>query len=286
MGKENIHQALEVYYEQVTACPLRDRQFNFFEFVYVLSGTGTHVVNDNAVEFKCGDFFLITPHDYHSFDLATVSEFLVIRFDKTYIWEYQWKSIDHIEYLLFYASHLSGPLLQNEADKQLTHSLILSLLQTIRDQEAYQEDLKRHLVNALIVIAARTLSRIKPVGLAMDSDTKILDIIDYVQQNIQYPKNLKVAVIAEKVGFSVTYLGTFFRNQCGETLQHYISNYRIRLMEHRLKFSNKRVNEIVEEFGFTDESHINKFFKKHKGMTISAYKTHLNSQKPENVEVA
>lgn len=46
----------------------------------------------------------------------------------------------------------------------------------------------------------------------------------------------------------------------------------MRLIEHRLKFSDKLINEIVAEFGFADESHLNKFFKKHRNMSLSAYR--------------
>lgn len=275
MGQENIYQSLEVYHEQVAVCPLRDRQFNFFEFVYVLSGTGSQLVNGNKVLFEPGDLFLITPNDAHSYDLQGESAFLVIRFDKGYIKEYQWKSIDHMECLLFYASHLSGSILQNEADRPLIQSLMQSLLQTIQQQDLYLEDLKRHFVNAIIVIAARNLIKIKPRGLKPNGDKKVLEIIDYIQGNIHDPQKLKVSVMAGKFGISETYLGTYFRNQCGETLQDYISAYRIRLIEHRLKFSDVRIREIAEEFGFSDESHINKFFKTHRGMSLRAYRLSL-----------
>lgn len=61
MAKENIYQSLEIFYEKIDQCPLRDRQFNFFELVYVISGIGDHVVNGNKIAYSAGDLFLITP---------------------------------------------------------------------------------------------------------------------------------------------------------------------------------------------------------------------------------
>ncbi len=55
-------------------------------------------------------------------------------------------------------------------------------------------------------------------------------------------------------------------------IQHFIANYKIRLIEHRLKFSDRRINEIAFEFGFADESHLNKFFKKHKSLSLTQYR--------------
>jgi len=272
MARENIHNSLEVYYEKIDCCPLQDREFNFFEFVYVLSGNGMHGINGNQLPFKTGDLFLITPRDCHSFDLHQVCEFMVVRFAPSYVKSYSWQSIDHIECLLYYASHFSGSILSNEADQLIVGSLMQNLLHTVGQKSIYGEDLIRHLVNAIIVIAARNISVIKPESISPNTDIRILQITDYIQENIRNPELLKIGVIAQKFGLSDTYLGSYFRKQCNESIQQYISSYRIRLMEHRLRFSDKRVHEIADEFGFADESHINKFFKRHKGLSLRVYR--------------
>ncbi len=277
MARENIYQSLEVFYEKVDECPLRDRLFNFFELVYVMSGTGNYTINGNTFPYLVGDLFLITPNDSHGFDLESTSEFMVVRFGESYIREYKWKSIDHIECLLYYASHLSGSVLINNDDKQMVALLMQNLRQATAYQTMYSEDLINHLVNAIIVIAARNIAIIKPQNISPNADIRILQILDYIQAHIRQPELLKIAVIAEKFGLSPTYLGSYFRKQCNEPIQEYISCYRIRLIEHRLRFSDKRVHEIADEFGFADESHINKFFKRYKELSLKAYRIRLSS---------
>ncbi|MCC9070230.1 AraC family transcriptional regulator [Flavobacterium sp. F-65] len=277
MARENIYQSLEAYYEKVDKCPLNGRQFNFFELVYVISGTGNHTVNENKFPYFVGDLFLITPNDCHGFELESTSEFMVVRFGESYIREYQWKSIDHIECLLYYASHLSGSILVNNDDKQMVTLLMQNLRQATAQQTMYNEDLIIHLVNAIIVIAARNIAVIKPQNISPNADIRILQILDYIQEYIRRPELLKVAVIAEKFGLSPTYLGSYFRKQCNESIQEYISSNRIRLIEHRLRFSDKRIHEIADEFGFADESHINKFFKRHKELSLKAYRVGLSN---------
>lgn len=277
MAKENIHDSFEVYYEKIDCCPLRDRQFNFFEFVYVLSGKGMHGINGNQLPFEAGNLFLITPNDYHSFDLDEICEFMVVRFAPSYVKSYSWESIDHIECLLYYASHFSGSIIINEADKLMVGNLMQNLQHTAEQKSIYSEDLMRHLVNAIIVIAARNISLIKPESISPNADNRILQIIDYIQENIREPELLKIGIIAQKFGLSDTYLGSYFRKQCSESIQQYISSYRIRLIEHRLRFSDKRVHEIADEFGFADESHINKFFKRHIGLSLRAYRNKIKN---------
>jgi len=279
MAKENIHHSFEVYYEKVDCCPLKDRQFNFFEFVYVLSGKGMHGINGNQLPFEAGNLFLITPNDYHSFDLDEICEFMVVRFAPSYVKSYSWQSIDHIECLLYYASHFSGSIISNESDKLMVGNLMQNLKHTAEHNPTYSEDLMRHLVNAIIVIAARNISLIKPGAISPNADNRILQIIDYIQENIRRPELLKIGIIAQKFAFSDTYLGSYFRKQCNESIQQYISSYRIRLIEHRLRFSDKRVHEIADEFGFADESHINKFFKRHKGTSLREFRNLLQDGK-------
>ncbi|MCF0065837.1 helix-turn-helix domain-containing protein [Dyadobacter chenwenxiniae] len=68
------------------------------------------------------------------------------------------------------------------------------------------------------------------------------------------------------------YLGRYFKTHSGENMRHYITSYKIKLVETRLLHSNMRINEIVNKLSFTDESHLNRIFKKYKRMNPTAYR--------------
>lgn len=281
MKKENMHQSFEIVYRKVDECPVTDLQFSFFQMVYVISGTGFLRVNGNCIAYQAGNLMLMTPKDYHNFDITDTTEFLLVKINNEYVKEYRSKNINCIECLLYYSSHLSGCILKQKEDEFLVKSIVECLLHAIKHKDIYDEDLTAHYVNALIVIAVRNISKIKPLGIKENADKRILEIINHIQYNIFLPSNLKASFIADKFGISDTYLGSYFKNQCGETIQQFIANYRIRLIEHRLKFSDMRINEIVNEFGFSDESHLNKFFKKHRGVSLTGYRKAKNSISPE-----
>ncbi|MBB5620458.1 YesN/AraC family two-component response regulator [Pedobacter cryoconitis] len=276
MKKENMHQSFEIVYRKVDECPARDLQFSFFQMVYVISGIGFLQVNGNCIAYKAGNLLLMTPNDCHNFDIVHTTEFLLIRINNEYVKEYRSKNINCIECLLYYSSHLSGCILKQKEDEFLVKSIVDCLLHAIQHQDIYDEDLTEHYVNALIVIAVRNISKIKPQGIKENADKRILEIINHIQSNIFSPPSLKASFIADKFDISATYLGSYFKNQCGETIQQFIANYRIRLIEHRLNFSDMRVNEIVNEFGFADESHLNKFFKKHNSVSLTGYRKAKN----------
>jgi YesN/AraC family two-component response regulator len=77
-------------------------------------------------------------------------------------------------------------------------------------------------------------------------------------------------------------MGEYFKKQTGETFQQYINSYRMKLIETRLVYTNFRLNEIVNEFGLTDVSHLNKLFKNHKGMNPSEFRKLANENRKTN----
>ncbi|MFQ6603452.1 helix-turn-helix domain-containing protein [Flavobacterium sp. C3NV] len=272
MRKENMHQSVEVLYKKVDECPIVNSQFSFFQMVYVISGNGFLKINGNCISYQTGNLMLLTPNDYHNFNIITTTEFLLVKINSEYVKEYKSKSIDHIGCLLHYATHLSGCILKRKADEFLVKSISESLIHAIDNKDIYDEDLITHYVNALIVIAARNIAKIKPTGVKESADKRILEIINYIQAHIFCPQKLKASAVAKEFDISDTYLSSYFKNHSGETIQSFISNYKIRLIEHRLRFSDMRINEIVEEFGFSDESHLNKFFKKHRNISLTGYR--------------
>lgn len=55
-------------------------------------------------------------------------------------------------------------------------------------------------------------------------------------------------------------------------MQQYILNYKMKMVESRLLHTDMRINEIVEELGFTDESHLNRLFRKYKGISPTEFR--------------
>lgn len=194
--KETIHQSLEVLYRKVDDCPLKDLQLTFFQMAYIISGKGFLSINGHRIAYQTGNLMLLTPNDYYNFDIEETTEFLLIRFTSDYVKKYKWKNISEIECLLYYSTHLTGCILRNVSDYPLVKSIIQSLLQGINHSDLYEEDLQMHFVNALIVIAARNIAKIKPANLKVNADKRIQDIIDYIQNNIFSPQMLKAPVIA------------------------------------------------------------------------------------------
>jgi AraC-like DNA-binding protein len=93
-----------------------------------------------------------------------------------------------------------------------------------------------------------------------------------VRRHIHQPDKLRLDALAAHFRYSPNYLSIFFKRQTGESLQQYILRYKLKLVEARLRYSDWSVSEIAYAFGFTDESHLGKLFKKYYGRTPRAFR--------------
>lgn len=274
MKRETIYEPFEIVYAHTADCAKPEHQHSFFELVYIISGTGRQYINQNKFHYAAGHLFLITPEDHHSFAVDSPTEFFFLRFNDIYLRNNALPSDNRqrLEFILQNANHQPGCILREETDKCLVGPLVEAILREQGSRDLYKKELTAQMVNTLIVIVARNIARYMPEQVNAKTDEKALDILNYIQNHIYDPQKIRAEAISRHFGISPAYLGRFFRKHTHETLQQYISNYRLKLVEARLRRSDRRMNEIADELGFTDESHLNKFFRKQKGVSPTAYR--------------
>jgi AraC-type DNA-binding domain-containing proteins len=275
MKKENLHKPFEVVYQELDESPsLQEHEHSFFELVYIVSGSGLQCINNNVFDYHNGHLFLITPQDCHSFDVKETTKFFFIKFNDIYIKSNMLHSdnIQRLEFILDNANHKPGCILRNQSDKNLVRPLIEAILREHINKDLYNHELITQLVNTLIIVVARNIAKILPEKVNSCSEARTLDILQYIQSNIYYPEKLRAKTVANHFGISEFYLGRYFKKHTNETMQQYIINYRLKLIEARLLFSDLRINEIAFELGFTDESHMNKLFRKYRGISPSEFR--------------
>ncbi|PZR11021.1 MAG: AraC family transcriptional regulator [Flavobacterium psychrophilum] len=277
MHKEHLYQPFEIIYKKLDECPKGEHKHMFFELVYILSGTGVQCINENKFDYHAGHMFLITPEDCHSFDIKTTTEFFFLRFNDIYIKSkaFQPDDVERLEYILSNANHQPGCILKNLTDKTLVKPITEAIIREYVNLDVYNKELIQQLVNTLIVVVARNIAKYLPAGIDQKTDEKAMNIVNYIQKNIYSPEELRTEVMSSHFGISETYLGKYFKKHTQETIQQYIARHRTKLIEARLKFSDKRINEIAEEFGFTDESHFNKFFRNQNGVSPGQYRKQI-----------
>ena len=271
MKKKNIYKPFEIIYQELDkGSALGEHKQSFFELISIVSGTGIQCVNNNTYEYSAGNLFLITPQDIHSLNVKEVTKILSIKFNDIYIKSNMLYSdnIQRLEFILENANHKPGCILRNPCDINFSKPLIEAIIGEHTNKDLYKNELIIQLVNTLIVVVARNIAKSLPERVSSNScsEKKTLNILQYIQANIYSPEKLRATTIAGHFGVSEFYIGRYFKKHTNETMQKYIVNYRLKLIETRLLYSDLRINEIAVELGFTDESHMNKLFRKYRGV--------------------
>lgn len=266
MPRENLYKPFEIELKQLTHYPAYKRSNNYFELIYVVQGTGLQFVNKHTFSYKKGNLFLLTPVDDYTFDIAELTTFFLLRFNKNQVSDHS------IEYILQNASHRPGCILKNKPDKPLIASLVDHIISEQTNQQIYYNRITEQIVSTMITIVARNIALKLPKNIKENTGEPVLEILHYIQQHIFEPGMLKSDKISKHINMSGNYFGRYFKKQTGETLQDYIINYKLRLIEARLQNSDMRISEIAYELNFTDESHLNRTFKKFRGMSPSEYR--------------
>src|SRR6185437_12294770 len=171
--------------------------------------------------------------------------------------------------------HTPGCILREEGDRPLVQALAEALARESGGDRKFHREVIQQLVNTLITLVARNIGLPVRDRLVEGQSRLILDIIGYIHQHIYSPELLRANELASNFNISINYISEYFKKQTGETLQQYITGYKLKLVESRLRYSDLRMGEIVAELGFTDESHLNRTFKKYRGMSPSFYRKQM-----------
>jgi len=280
MNKESLHEPFSIIYKTLDECGKQAHQHSFFELVYIVSGTGTQTINKSQFIYREGHMFLITPEDCHFLEVATTTTFFFLRFNNIYLKEggLPKENIQRLEFILQNANHRPGCILKNQTDKLLVRPMIEAIIREYANRDIYNKELIQQLVNTLIIVVARNIAKYQQLEISEHTEEKALNILHYLQRHIYEPSKLRAQHISQEFNIAPAYLSRYFKQHTGETMQQYIAGYKTKLIQHRLQHSDKLINEIAEEFRFTDESHLNKFFKNQVGVSPKEYRRKLKAQ--------
>lgn len=93
---------------------------------------------------------------------------------------------------------------------------------------------------------------------------------DYIQLHLA--EKIKLETLAEQVNYSVNYLSRKFRQETGKTVMEYIAEHKIERATEMLISSEKSIQSISEQLGFSTQSYFGSQFKKITGMSAGEYR--------------
>ena len=99
-------------------------------------------------------------------------------------------------------------------------------------------------------------------------NSTIFMIKDYISRNYMND-TLSVKDISGHVYLSASYVCTFFKSETGQTLNQYLTEYRMEKAKQLLSDPKYKISEISSKVGYTDGNYFGKSFKKYSGFSPS-----------------
>ena len=97
---------------------------------------------------------------------------------------------------------------------------------------------------------------------------------DYVVSHLY--ERISVSEVAESLGMNASYLNSSFKEQTGECITDYIQKQKIDEARRLLSTGGSPISDIWTALGFYDQSHFNRIFKKHTGITPKQFRVKAN----------
>jgi AraC-like DNA-binding protein len=254
---------------------------NHFEIIFVHRGKGAHCLSGIHHPYKEKSIFLLGPSDFHHFEVEEETLFTFLKFSEVYLngigqTELHTRWNLNMDQLLSRLRSNSHPLLATAEEAERACRIVNFIVEEWKTSGDETNETIFFLLQALLSVIYRNIATPVLPGNKKHSE-KITAIINYIHHHIYSPELVQLEHLAATFGYSRNYLGAFFKEQTGVPLRDYINEYKLHLVENRLNFSSLSLKEISHTLGFTDISHLNKFFKSHRGMSPSAFRKQLQN---------
>jgi YesN/AraC family two-component response regulator len=171
-------------------------------------------------------------------------------------------------------------VIKDENDSRTITELINSLVNEFNNKQTYYEDNLQHFITIILNLLSRNVTTVpERIASNKNEDPLINKMLVHIRQHIDCKEKLKTDYLASLFSLSENYVGEYFKKLTGESLQRYITLYKMKLVEQRLIFSDLTMSEIAYEFGFRDGSHFTRQFKKYNGNSPLYFRKHKKASK-------
>ncbi|PKB44405.1 AraC-like DNA-binding protein [Cellulophaga sp. RHA19] len=281
---ENI--VIAKYQEQTFFEFCKYTTIRFFEIVYFEKGSGTIKINGKTVNYSANSFFVFIPDDIYIVNPETATTTVAIKFLKSFFKNTSSQNetlpvnnwFRKIEEILNSESHeLREMQFETEADRSHLVALVNMVATEYLNKQSFDIFIIQNSLSVILHLIARNIQFINTSESVKEvKSSKIQQIINYIHSNIYNSELLSTKSLAEEFHMADNYISEYFKKHTDVSLKKYIINYKLKLVETRLKYTDLQYSEIAMELGFTDSSHLNKTFQTYKGMTIGAYKSSIS----------
>jgi AraC-like DNA-binding protein/mannose-6-phosphate isomerase-like protein (cupin superfamily) len=247
---------------------------DFFEVLYLLRGSGYHVIDGNKYEIKPPCVFFMSPGQAHKLELSNDIEGYIFIFTADFYLLNRSNQNSLIEFPFFYTIHQDNPplMLENESDIVFLETLFLKSIAETKQAGDFTIELLRSILDLILT----TCTARYPMNDTMLNKGKgqilVKRFFHLVEENNQ--KNLSLSDYAGMIGITANHLTQTVKQLTGKTSTQIIKAKQLLEIKRLLVHTNLNVSEIANQLNFDDQSYFTKFFKRETKLTPLQYRAH------------
>lgn len=239
----------------------------FYEFLYIKSGTGQHEIDGTTYELAEHTFYIISKGQVHNFLFAQEVDGILIRFKEVILPTLQ-SSKEGFYYNLLFSLHQFPKIKISTADQEFVELLLSRMLMEYQNNPL-ELHLIQHLMYPLLILMNRYLQ--KEIDAQDYQQDQYLQFIQTLEKSYKFAHDLNF--YADTLGLSTRKLSQICFDKSGKSAKAIISERRLTEAKRLIKYTSLPLKEIAYQLGFKDVGYFCRFFKKSTNMTTTAYKS-------------
>ncbi|WP_280531338.1 AraC family transcriptional regulator [Paenibacillus castaneae] len=239
---------------------------DFFELGFILSGSGTHIINGESFPLNRGMAFLLTTADIHEIvpnEGETIRLYNFIYDDSFIRPSLNEMLFEQASYYVHTFSSLKAAEIEMEFGRIWKETELWQLSSEMLVQGCFER---------ILIELFREMGQVKPEETRSVSKIhpSIRKAVIYIQHHFR--ESITLQDVSSHVGFSMNYFSECFRKQTGMTFQVHLQEKRLQFAQALLCSTTLPITEICYAAGFNTIPNFEKAFKKRFGQPPRDYR--------------
>lgn len=281
----NTTENINVYHVEGTNAS--EHIHDFLELVYIVSGSGCHMIGGVSYQVEQGDLIFCNFGQTHAYRSSNQMKMINCLLNPVFLGQELLNSENALEILALSSFQEFNnsiyrilPIVKfNDIDKVQVEIILEMMIKELQNKQiGYRNSLKGY-THILLTKVFREMHKTDSTGILYHVNCLSPEILKYIETNCF--EKLSLTELAERCFYSPAYFSRIFKECFGKTLTEYIHERRVSEAVRLLSETDMSVEAICNNIGYQDKKQFYKIFRKYIGTTPQAFRK-LNIKKATN----